>query len=186
MTKPVVVVGSINFDLVAGAHHIPKPGETIIGSSFQTFHGGKGANQAVAAAKLGHPTYMVGNVGHDVFGPQLRQALAEAKVNTSAVTTVDAVSGVALITISAGGENSIVVVPGANGMLLPEQLEKAAPVMKQAGFLLTQLEIPLETVEYLATFAEQHQIPLMLDPAPARDLSPSLLRKVEWLTPNET
>jgi ribokinase len=93
---------------------------------------------------------------------------------------------VALITISAGGENSIVVVPGANGMLLPEQLEKAAPVMKQAGFLLTQLEIPLETVEYLATFAEQHQIPLMLDPAPARDLSPSLLRKVEWLTPNET
>jgi len=186
MTKPVVVVGSINFDLVAGAHHIPKPGETIIGSSFQTFHGGKGANQAVAAAKLGHPTYMVGNVGHDVFGPQLRQALAEAKVNTSAVTTVDAVSGMALITISAGGENSIVVVPGANGMLLPEQLEKAAPVMKQAGFLLTQLEIPLETVEYLATFAEQHQIPLMLDPAPARDLSPSLLRKVEWLTPNET
>ena len=103
MTKPLVVVGSINLDLVAGAHHIPKPGETIIGSSFQMFHGGKGANQAVAAAKLGHPTYMVGNVGHDVFGPQLRQALAEAKVNTSAVNTVDAVSGVALITISAGG-----------------------------------------------------------------------------------
>jgi ribokinase len=186
MTKPVVVVGSINLDLVARAPHIPKPGETIIGSSFQTFHGGKGANQAVAAAKLGYPTYMVGNVGNDVFGPQLRQALAEAKVNTNAVTTVEGSSGVALITIAAGGENNIVVVPGANGLLLPEQLEKTAPVLKQAGFLLAQLEIPLETVEYLATFAQQHQIPLMLDPAPARDLPSSLLRKVEWLTPNES
>jgi len=186
MTRSVIVVGSINFDLVARAQHIPKPGETIIGSSFQTFHGGKGANQAVAAAKLGYPTYMVGNVGHDAFGPQLRQALSEAKVNTSAVTTVEGSSGVALITIAAGGENNIVVVPGANGLLSPEQLEKATPVLEQAGFLLAQLEIPLETVEYLATFAEQHQIPLMLDPAPARDLPQSLLRRVEWLTPNES
>jgi ribokinase len=186
MTGPVIVVGSINLDLVARAQHIPKPGETIIGSSFQTFHGGKGANQAVAAAKLGYPTYMVGNVGHDAFGPQLRQALSEAKVNTSAVTTVQGSSGVALITIAAGGENNIVVVPGANGLLSPEQLEKATPVLEQAGFLLAQLEIPLETVEYLATFAEQHQIPLMLDPAPARDLPQSLLRRVEWLTPNES
>ncbi len=186
MTGPVIVVGSINLDLVARAQHIPKPGETIIGSSFQTFHGGKGANQAVAAAKLGYPTYMVGNVGHDAFGPQLRHALSEAKVNTSAVTTVEGSSGVALITIAAGGENNIVVVPGANGLLSPEQLEKATPVLEQAGFLLAQLEIPLETVEYLATFAEQHQIPLMLDPAPARDLPQSLLRRVEWLTPNES
>ena len=129
---------------------------------------------------------MVGNVGHDAFGPQLRQALSEAKVNTSAVTTVQGSSGVALITIAAGGENNIVVVPGANGLLSPEQLEKATPVLEQAGFLLAQLEIPLETVEYLATFAEQHQIPLMLDPAPARDLPQSLLRRVEWLTPNES
>ena len=108
MTKPVVVVGSINLDLVAGADHIPKPGETIIGSSFQTFHGGKGANQAVAAAKLGYPTYMVGNVGHDAFGQQLRQALAEVKVNTRAVATVNESSGVALITIAADAENNIV------------------------------------------------------------------------------
>ena len=186
MTKPVVVVGSINLDLVAGAEHIPKPGETIIGSSFQTFHGGKGANQAVAAAKLGCPTYMVGNVGHDAFGRQLREALTEVKVNTSAVATVNVSSGVALITIAADGENNIVVVPGANGLLLPEQLEKAASVLKQAGFLLAQLEIPLETVEYLAKFAEQHQIPMMLDPAPARDLPQNLLRRVEWLTPNES
>jgi ribokinase len=186
MTKPVVVVGSINLDLVAGADHIPKPGETIIGSSFQTFHGGKGANQAVAAAKLGYPTYMVGNVGQDAFGQQLRQALADVKVNTSAVTTVNESSGVALITIAADGENNIVVVPGANGLLLPEQLEKSVSVLKQAGFLLAQLEVPLETVEYLAVFAEQHQIPMMLDPAPARDLPQSLLRRVKWLTPNES
>jgi ribokinase len=186
MTKPVVVVGSINLDLVAGAHHIPKPGETIIGSSFQTFHGGKGANQAVAAAKLGHPTYMVGNVGDDAFGTQLRDALQAARVNTSGVTTVVGSSGVALITIAADGENNIVVVPGANGLLTPDLLEKASPVLKQAGFLLAQLEIPLETVEYLAAFADQTQIPLMLDPAPARDLPVNLLRKVDWLTPNET
>ena len=186
MTKPIVVVGSINLDLVAAADHIPKPGETIIGSSFQTFYGGKGANQAVAAAKLGHPTYMVGNVGDDVFGPQLRQALNEVHVNTGAVATVDGSSGVALITIAGRGENNIVVVPGANGLLLPDQIERAAPILKQAGFLLAQLEIPLETVEYLATFAEQNHIPLMLDPAPARNLPQSLLRKVEWLTPNES
>ena len=186
MLKPIVVVGSINLDLVASADHIPKPGETIIGSNFQTFHGGKGANQAVAAGKLGHPTYMVGNVGDDPFGAELRQALMASRVNTDAVDTVQGSSGVALITIGSGGENNIVVVPGANGLLSPDHLKKAAPILRQAGFLLAQLEIPLETVEYLARFAEQQGIPIMLDPAPARDLPPSLLEQVEWLTPNES
>lgn len=186
MVKPIVVVGSINLDLVATASHIPRPGETIIGSGFQTFYGGKGANQAVAAATLGHPTYMVGNVGDDAFGPQLRQALNEAGVNTSRVTTVPGSSGVALITIGAGAENNIVVVPGANGLLTPHHLEKAGSVLREAGFLLAQLEIPLETVAYLAEFAQRHAIPLMLDPAPARELPPAILANVEWLTPNES
>lgn len=186
MLKPIVVVGSINLDLVVRADHIPRPGETIIGSDFQTFYGGKGANQAVAAAKLGHPTFMVGNVGDNSFGPQLRQALEAVGVKTEAVKTVPGSSGVALITIGAGGENNIVVVPGANAVLTPEQLEDAAPVLRQAGFILAQLEIPLDTVEYLAGFAAKNRIPLMLDPAPARDLAASLLKNVSWLTPNES
>lgn len=186
MLKPIVVVGSINLDLVARADHIPRPGETTIGSDFQIFHGGKGANQAVAAAKLGHPTFMVGNVGDDSFGPQLRQALEDVGVKTDAVQTVPGSSGVALITIGAGGENNIVVVPGANALLTPDQLEEAAPVLRQAGFILAQLEIPLDTVEYLGNFAVKNGIPLMLDPAPARDLPASLLKNVNWLTPNES
>jgi ribokinase len=186
MQKPIVVVGSINLDLVVGADRIPQVGETIIGSSFNAFCGGKGANQAVAAAKLGNPVAMIGNVGNDAFAAQLRRGLEDAGVDTTYVNAVEGASGVALITTGLGGENNIVVVPGANGELTPRLLEKAAAILEHAGFLLAQLEIPLETVEYLAEFAEQHGIPLMLDPAPARELSEKLLRKVSWITPNET
>lgn len=186
MRKPIVVVGSINLDLVVGADRIPRVGETIIGNRFATFYGGKGANQAVAAAKLGYPVSMVGNVGSDAFGTQLRDGLKDAGVDTAYVNTVEGPSGVALITTGRLGENNIVVVPGANGRLTPKLLEKAATILERSGFLLTQLEIPLETVEYLAQFAERHDIPLMLDPAPARELPTSLLRRVTWITPNET
>jgi ribokinase len=186
MQKPIVVVGSINLDLVVGADHIPQVGETVIGNSYDTFYGGKGANQAVAVAKLGYPLAMVGNVGNDAFGTQLRTGLEDAGVDTTYVNTVEGASGVALITTGRRGENNIVVVPGANGHFTPKQLEKAATILEYAGFLLTQLEIPLETVEYLAQFAERHNIPLMLDPAPARELPGNLLRKVSWITPNET
>src|ERR1022692_4080909 len=173
MQKPIVVVGSVNLDLVAGADRIPQVGETLIGTSFSTFYGGKGANQAVGVARLGYPVSIVGNVGGDAFGPQLRQALKDAGVDGSCLETVPGSSGVALITTGRQGENNIVVVPGANGLLTPQQLEKAIPVIERAGFLLTQLEIPLETVEYLAALAERYGIPLMLDPAPARELPAS-------------
>jgi ribokinase len=186
MQKPIVVVGSINLDLVVGAERIPQVGETIIGNSFNTFFGGKGANQAVAAAKLGYPVAMVGNVGSDSFGTELRKGLKDAGVDTAYVNTVPGPSGVALITTGRRGENNIVVVPGANGQFTPELLEKAAPLLQRAGFLLAQLEVPLETVESLAQFAERHSIPLMLDPAPARQLPEKLLRKLTWITPNET
>jgi ribokinase len=186
MQKPIVVVGSINLDLVVGADRIPQVGETILGNSFNTFYGGKGANQAVATAKLGYPVSLVGNVGGDAFGAQLRNGLEDAGVDTTYVNTVEGSSGIALITTGLSGENNIVVVPGANSHLTPKLLEKAATSLEQAGFLLAQLEIPLETVEYLAQFAERHNIPLMLDPAPARELPESLLRKVSWITPNET
>jgi len=186
MQNPIVVVGSINLDLVVGADRIPQVGETILGNSFSTFFGGKGANQAVAIAKLGYPVSMVGNVGNDAFGTQLRKGLVDVGVDTTYVNTVDGTSGIALITTGQRGENNIVVVPGANGHLTPNLLEKAATILERAGFLLAQLEIPLETVEYLAQFAERHNIPLMLDPAPARELPETLLRKVSWITPNET
>ena len=186
MLKPIVVVGSINLDLVVGADRIPQVGETVVGNSFHTFFGGKGANQAVAAAKLGHPVFMVGNVGGDAFGTDLRDGLKSAAVDTTCVSAVEGPSGVALITTGRHGENNIVVVPGANGKLTPASLEKAQPVLETAGCILTQLEIPLETVEYLTEFADQRNIPLILDPAPAQELPSSLLRKLPWLTPNET
>ncbi len=186
MQKPIVVVGSINLDLVASTDRIPQVGETVIGRTFTTFFGGKGANQAVAAARLGYPVSMIGNVGNDAFGTQLRSGLAEAGVNTEHVETVEGSSGTALIITGPNGENSIVVVPGANAHLTPKSVERAAPLLKEAGFILVQLEIPLETVEYLAEFAERHDIPFMLDPAPARELPGSLLPRVSWLTPNET
>ena len=185
MPKPIVVVGSINLDLVAGADRIPQLGEIIIGDSFRTFCGGKGANQAVAAARLGYPVAMVGNAGSD-FGAQLRNGLNDAGVDTTYVNTVEGPSGVALIATGRRGENSIVVVPGANHHLTPRLLEKAAPVLGRAAFLLAQLEIPFDTVDYLAQFAERNHIPFMLDPAPARELSLALLRRVLWITPNQT
>jgi ribokinase len=186
MQKPIVVVGSINLDLVARTDRIPQVGETVIGRTFTTFYGGKGANQAVAVARLGYPVSMVGNVGNDAFGIQLRNGLKDAGVDTEYVGTVEGSSGTALITTGRNGENSIVVVPGSNAHLSPKSLERAAPLLKRAGFFLAQLEVPLDTVEYLAEFAERHDIPFMLDPAPARELPESLLRRVSWLTPNET
>lgn len=186
MHKPIIVVGSINLDLVVGAERIPGVGETITGKTFNTFFGGKGANQAVAAAKLRYPVAMVGCVGTDAFGEQLRGGLRDAGVDTSGVSVVEGPSGVALITTSSRGENNIVVVPGANGHLEPAMLERAAPLLQRAGMILTQLEIPLHTVDYLAQFAERNDIPLMLDPAPVHDLPASLLRRVTWITPNET
>src|SRR5271167_2519911 len=133
MQKPIVVVGSINLDLVVGADRIPQVGETVIGNRFNTFCGGKGANQAVAAAKLGYPVSMVGNVGNDAFGAQLREGLEDAGVDTAYVNTVEGASGIALITTGRSGDNSIVVVPGANGHLTPEVLEKAAAILEGAG-----------------------------------------------------
>jgi ribokinase len=184
--KPIVVVGSINMDLVASAEHIPSIGETITGTGFQFHFGGKGANQAVAVAKLGYPVRMIGKVGNDPFGAQLCSQLEKSKVDTSGVAVSPGSSGIALIVVSDRGENTIVVIPGANAAVTPEFLEQKRDIICSAGLVLTQLEIPLETVEYLATICEREKIPLMLDPAPARSLSRSLLESIAWFTPNET
>jgi ribokinase len=186
MSKQIVVVGSINLDLVAATQRIPSAGETIAGISFRTFPGGKGANQAVAAARLEGSVSMVGKIGADAFGDQLRESLEESNVNTRAVEVVPGSSGVALIITDAKGENAITVVAGANAQLSPADLDTNIDLIRNAGILLTQLEIPIETIEYLAAIAFRERIPLVLDPAPARPLPQSLLKCVTWLTPNET
>src|SRR6202041_2134613 len=186
MRKHIVVVGSINLDLVAAGERVPLPGETLTGRTFSTFHGGKGANQAVGVARLGHPVSMVGKVGDDSFGSALKGALRKAGVEVKGVGTVKGSSGVALINTGDDGQNNIVVVPGANGKLLPKDITKASALLSKAGMILTQLEIPLITLETLAAFAHSHKIPLMLDPAPARELPSGLLQVVAWITPNES
>ena len=186
MAERIVVVGSINLDLVAATQRIPFAGETVAGLSFQTFPGGKGANQAVAAARLGGSVSLLGRLGTDVFGAQLRESLEASKVDTSGIEVVPGSSGVALITTDSKGENAITVVAGANAHLSPADLDAHIGFIRSAGVLLTQLEIPLETVEYLATIAIRERIPLVLDPAPAQPLPASLLSCVDWLTPNET
>jgi ribokinase len=184
--KPIVVVGSINIDLVAKAERIPLSGETVRGTEFRTHPGGKGANQAVAAARLGYPVQMIGKVGNDPFGNQLRFSLEQAGVDVSAVGSVEDSSGVAVIVVSAEGDNVIVVTPGANAGLRPEDLDANIEMIRDAKLVLTQLEIPMETVEYLAQLCEREGVPLMLDPAPAQALSSMVMQRVSWFTPNET
>jgi ribokinase len=186
MPKRLLVIGSINLDLVASSQRIPLPGETVSGNTFNTFPGGKGANQAVAAGRLGAPVSMIGRLGHDAFGTQLRASFESAGVDTTAIEVVPTSSGIALITTAADGQNAIVVVPGANGELSPRELEKHLALIREAGIILAQLEIPFETIELLGTIARREKIPLVLDPAPARPLPTSLLACVDWLTPNET
>ena len=184
--QPIVVVGSINIDLVAKAERIPVTGETVRGIEFKTHSGGKGANQSVAIARLGYPVRMIGKVGNDAFGKQLRSGLQQAGVDVSGVGQVDDSSGVAVIVVSPEGDNVIVVTPGANAALRPVDLDANLEAIRNAQVVLTQLEAPMETVEYLAQLCEREGVPLMLDPAPSQTLSPALMRRVSWFTPNET
>lgn len=184
--KPIVVVGSINMDLVISAERTPKSGETLHGTSFATHPGGKGANQAVAAARLGYPVAMIGKVGSDRFGEELRAGLRHAGVDDRAVETAPGASGVAVITVTASGENSIVIHAGANAALTPEYLEQHAERIANAGMVLAQLEIPTATIVRLAELCTAAGIPLMLDPAPASSLPPELLEQIAWFTPNTT
>ena len=186
MTKPIVVIGSINFDLVSATERIPVPGETVVGSTFQTFPGGKGANQAVAASRLGAEVAMIGKLGTDSFGRELKAGLEQAGVITDAIGFVEGSSGVAQIITDAQGNNSITVVPGANAHLLPSDIEANLDLVRNAGVVLAQLEIPLETVEAVGEICAEYFVPFILDPAPARPLPDGLLENVTWLTPNET
>jgi ribokinase len=184
--KPIVVVGSINMDLVASTPSIPLAGQTLIGTDFTTTPGGKGANQAVAVARLGYPVHLIGAVGEDVFGEALLDNLKEAGVGTEAVTRVAGPSGVAPILVASNGENSIVVVPGANGKMTPAIVEKHKDLIRSAGMVLCQLELPLETVGDTLAMCAEAGVPVVLDPAPAADLPDSAWTQIAWFTPNET
>jgi ribokinase len=186
MKRKIVVVGSINLDLVASVSHMPGSGETLMGEGFATYPGGKGANQAVAASRLGAEVAMVGPLGNDLFAERLGHGLNEAGVNTEHVREVDEPSGCAVILVMPQGGNSIVVIPGANSFLRPENLDEHIELFRSAGVILAQLEIPLEAVERLGDLAAQLHIPFVLDPAPAQGLPAGLLQTVTWLTPNES
>jgi len=183
----VVVVGSSNMDLVVKARRIPAKGETILGGDFIMTPGGKGANQAVAAAKLGAEVYFVAKLGNDIFGRQSLSNFQKVGIHTEYVEqTQEAPSGVALITVDDAGDNVIVVAPGANLKLSPEDVRQTRSVISSSGAVAAQLEVPLETVDFAARLANDSGVPFILDPAPAQRLGYELLRMVDVLTPNET
>lgn len=187
MTARVTVAGSLNMDLVARAPRIPQPGETIIGRDFRNVPGGKGANQAVAAARLGAEVSMVGRVGGDTFAEPLLENLAADGIDHTYVTRdPEAATGVALIVVDDAGENSIVVASGANARFSPADVEAAEEALANADVLLLQLESPLETVLRAAELARARGAKVLLNPAPAQALPEELLSLVDALIPNET
>jgi ribokinase len=185
-SRSIVVVGSINTDLVVYSDRLPRAGETMSGRSFATFQGGKGANQAVAASQLGAEVIMIGKVGSDSFGIESIRQLESRGVNCEHVEVKPGDSGIAVITVASAGQNTIIVVPGANAHVTPAFVESKRKVIKSAAIVLAQLEVPLESVSRLATICREEGVPLMLDPAPARLLPASLLSDCTWFTPNET
>lgn len=183
-----MVVGSINMDLVVQADRMPLPGETVMGRTFTTIPGGKGANQAVAAARLGADVQMIGKVGDDAFGQTLRESLSSAGVDVSHVMSVpDCSSGIAVIGVDGKGENAITVVSGANRMLVPQDIEKLESVIAAANIMLVQLETPIDTIATALRLARRHNVFTVLDPAPVPDEPlPDELFDVDVISPNQT
>ncbi len=183
----IVVVGSSNMDLVVKSARIPVPGETILGGDFLMVPGGKGANQAVAAAKLGARVHFVARLGNDLFGRKSLENFRLGGLDATYVSlTSDAPSGVALITVDEAGNNAIVVAPGANARLSPDDVRRAEAEIRSAGAVVAQLEVPLATVQCAAEIACKAGVPFLLNPAPAQPLDESLLSKAAVLTPNES
>ena len=184
--KPIVIVGSITMDLVTRTPRIPAIGQTLIGTGFETTPGGKGANQAVAAARLGYRVAMVATVGDDEFGPRLLENLKRAGVDTKAMMQTAGSSGLAPMFVADDGQNAIVVVPGANGQMDRAAVDRHADLICSAGMVLCQLEIPMDTLSYTLDFCTKAQVPVMLDPAPAAALPDAVFGQVAWFTPNES
>jgi len=187
MTGKIVVIGSLNMDLVACAPRIPVVGETIVGHKYFSEPGGKGANQAYAAAKLGGRVAMLGRVGSDEFGREMRQNLESVGCDVSGLLTVPgATSGIALIFVADAGQNSIIIVPGANDRFSAEDVDAGQEYLEGAGLVLLQLENPLPTVLAAARAGRRAGAGVILDPAPARAIPPELFDLCDVITPNET
>ncbi len=182
----MIVVGSANVDFVVKTPRIPRPGETVLGRDFVMAMGGKGANQAVAAARLGADVVFVARIGQDIFGDQCLETYQAEGITTGYITRdPDEATGVALIPVAEDGENCITVASGANMQLLPAHVEAAAAVFDEADVLVLQLEVPLETVMTAARLARARGVRVLLNPAPARELSADLLQLVDVITPNK-
>ena len=182
----ILVIGSSNTDMVVKTDELPLPGETKLGGTFFMNAGGKGANQAVAAARLGGNVTLVTKLGDDIFGRQTLEGLKKENINTNYVFFDESnPSGTALIIVNAMGENCIVVAPGANANLFPADIEKVEN-LRYAGIILLQLEIPMDTIYYVAKLAKVNKQKLILNPAPAQKLNDELLRGLYLITPNET
>ncbi len=184
----ITVVGSLNMDYDVTVQDFPKPGETILGKELYICPGGKGANQAYAIGKLGGNVQMIGCVGNDANGREQLRNLASVNVNVESIQVLDhANTGYALITINEKGENNIVVVSGANYELTPTRLASLENVLESSSIIVTQLETPLDTVEYLADYCRKHNKIFVLDPAPAvSNLSDNIIKNVDIIKPNET
>ena len=185
--KPVVVVGSLNMDLVMRTPRVPVGGETLHGHEFSTLPGGKGANQAVACARLGAKVSMIGQVGNDGFGTTLRDGLAADGIDVSGVLQTTAVgTGVAMILVEDIGQNRIVLAAGANGALTPDDIEAQAALIGGAAMLVLQLEVPMPVVERAIAIAHNAGVPVLLNPGPAKPLAEALWSQIDILIPNES
>lgn len=180
----ITVVGSINMDLVVGTERFPKQGETVLGNLYTTVSGGKGANQAVAAARLGEEVRMVGAVGSDAFGAQLLEGLEKERIHTDGVKHTNGASGIANILLSEG-DNRIIVVPGANHELTESDIDAHKEVLQNSSMIILQLELPIAVVEYTLSLAKELGVPTVLNPAPAAGFTPAM-KEAGFLTPNET
>jgi len=186
-SQQILVVGSSNTDMVIKAGHLPRPGETVLGGTFLMNPGGKGANQAVSIARLGGQVTFICKTGNDIFGRQSKQLFEKEGIDTSYMfSDPEHPSGVALITVDAKAENCIVVASGANAHLTPADLLTAHEAIEKAGMILMQLEIPMDTVKYVANVARKLGKKLILNPAPAQPLDRELLQSLDLITPNET
>ncbi|MHC8394063.1 ribokinase [Pseudomonas sp. LB3P93] len=187
MPAKVVVIGSLNMDLVTRAPRLPRGGETLIGESFATVSGGKGANQAVAASRLGAEVSMVGCVGSDAYGEELRGALLAEHIDCQAVSTVEGSSGVALIVVDDNSQNAIVIVAGANGALTPQVIDQFDAVLQAADVIICQLEVPDATVGHALKRGRELGKIVILNPAPAsRPLPADWYASIDYLIPNES
>ena len=184
--KNICVIGSLNMDLVVNVDTMPKPGQTLLGGNFKEVPGGKGANQAVAIARLDGRVSMIGKVGNDSFGKTLVKSLNDDNVNTDYIHEADCPTGVAFITVDKNAQNAIVVAPGANFELTKNDIDKNIDCIKNSDIVVIQLETPLETVKYALQVAKNLNKYTILNPAPAVKLDDEIIKNVDLLTPNET